>query len=256
MDNFIGEEYYKDPDSVKFLDKYITFNPMHSKLQDAATKASILAIGQKDPIYMLNGLCIDGRHRVKIAKELDTHVKCVDVNPMLNEQVLIKLCNVNTTSGRDFTTAQKAIQALRLVTDFKFKVTEAAEAMKVARKFVSYASTIRGFGRQDVLDALLDDKEVLLEGMKYPSKSLELLCKYVKVEAELGKVIEDTSNRYDYNPDSFIKTEMGKAWFYERKERYGLDDDRHSGVILDLMELANYKFKLVDNDGGKDTIVD
>lgn len=244
MDNFIGTEYYKDPSTIKFLDKYITFNPLHTPLEDAATKASILAIGQKDPIYILNGLCIDGRHRVKIALELGTHVKCIDVNPELNEQALIKLCNVNTTSGRDFTTAQKAIQALKLVTEFKFKVGDAAEAMKVPRKFVSYASTIRGYGRQDVLDALLADKEVLLEGMKYPSKSLELLCKYVKIDAEKEKVIEDNSERFDFNPEAYIKTESGKAWFYERKTRYGLDDNKDTSIILDLMELANYKYKL------------
>ena len=246
MDNFIGTEYYKDPSTIRFLDRYITFNPLHTTLEDAATKASILAIGQKDPIYILNGLCIDGRHRVKIALDLGTHVKCIDVNPELNEQALIKLCNVNTTSGRDFTTAQKAIQALKLVTEFKFKINDAAEAMKVQRKFVSYASTIRGYGRQDILDTLLLDKEVLLDGMKYPSKSLELLCKYVKIGVEKESTIEDTSERFDFNPEAYIKTELGKAWFYEKKSRYNLVDDRDIGIILDLMELANYKFKLVD----------
>lgn len=244
MNNFVGVEYTKDPSTIKFLDRYITFNPTHSNLEEAATKASILSIGQKDPILLLNGFCIDGRHRVNIAKDLNVQVKCIDVNPELDEQSLIKLCNVNTTSGRDFNIAQKAIQALKLVTDFKFKISDAAEAMKISRKFISYASSIRGYGRQDVLDVLLEGKEVLLPNMKHPSKSIELLCKYVKVDSEDSKLVVDNSERVEFNPDSIIKTEAGKQWFYEKKDRYLLDEHEDIALIYDLIELANYKFRL------------
>ena len=63
--------YYLDPDTVKFDDKYVVFNPMHNELEYEATKLNIEKLGQLEPILMLNGVCVDGRHRTRIAKELN-----------------------------------------------------------------------------------------------------------------------------------------------------------------------------------------
>jgi hypothetical protein len=89
----------------------------------------------------------------------------------------------------------------------------------------------------------MEDKAVKLEGMKYASKSLEMLCKFAKIAAE-KEVIEDNSERPMFNPDGVIKTEAGKAWFYERKETYNLEETKDIQLLYDLIELANYKFKL------------
>lgn len=243
MEKYTSKIYTKDPYDVKFSEKYVTFNPEHTELEYEATKASILLLGQEDPILMLKDLCIDGRHRVKIAKELGGMVRCIDVNPMLTDTELVMLCNKNTTGGRDFTSAQKAIQALKLVNEYSWKMITASIALKVDRKLVSYASTIKGLGRDDILKALMEDKAVKLEGMKYASKSLEMLCKFAKIAAE-KEVIEDNSERPMFNPDGVIKTEAGKAWFYERKETYNLEETKDIQLLYDLIELANYKFKL------------
>ena len=244
MQKYVSEIYSKQPEDVVFMEKYVMFNPEHSSKEYEATKASILLLGQEDPILMYSGRCIDGRHRIKIAKELGTLVRCIDVNTELSDAELIMMCNKNTTSGRDFTSPQKAIQALKLVTEHKWKAVTAAQAMKVDKRLVSYASTIRGLGREDILDALMNDKAVKMSGMKYASKSLEMLCKFAKVEAEKD-VIEDNSERPMFNPDGLIKAEAGKAWFYERKEMYKLEDANDIQMIYDLIELANYKFKTV-----------
>src|SRR5574344_601244 len=163
--------YNIDPNLVRFDDKYVVFNPLHNELEYEATKENIKRLGQLDPILMLDGLCIDGRHRTKIAKELGIQVRCMDVDGT-SEADLIVLCNKNIMSGRDYDASQKAIQALRLVNEHKVPIVEAAKLMKVDRRLVSYAATIKGYGRQDLLDILIQDKtsRVQLTNMERPSR--------------------------------------------------------------------------------------
>jgi len=81
--------------------------------------------------------------------------------------------------------------------------------MKVDRRLVSYAATIKGYGKPDLLESLLNNKEskVQLDGMISPSRSLEILAKAVKVESEKRTVTVDSSNRIYWDPDANIKTE-------------------------------------------------
>lgn len=236
--------YTLDPYEIKFDDRYVVFNPLHNELEYEATKENIRRLGQLEPILMLEGVCIDGRHRVRVAKELGTTVRCVDVAATLSEEDIIVLCNKNVMSGRDYDTTQKAIQALLLVNGYDMSVVNAAKLMKVDRRIVSYASTIKGFNRQDILDTLMADKQnrVQLEGMERPSRSLELLAKYVKTAGEKPKLIVDDSERVQWKHDALIKTETGKAWFYEMKSLIEVVGPTKVDELL--VEMANMKFKL------------
>lgn len=237
----MGEVYTKDPADVVFDDKYVIFNPLHNDLEYAGTKAHIEALGQLDPILMLDGKCIDGRHRTRAAKELGTYVRCIDVAPA-EETELILLCNKNTMGGRDFDNTQKAIQALKLVNDFGMTAVAAAKHMKVHKVLVTYAATIKGYGRLDILELLMGSKsnKVQLDVMERPSRSLELLAKFVKAEKEQGIVVDD-SERIQWKPDALIKTEVGKAWFYEQLQAIEAVGKSHYERLL--VELTNLKFK-------------
>ena len=236
--------YTLDPYEVKFDDRYVVFNPLHNELEYEATKENIRRLGQLEPILMLDGVCVDGRHRVRVAKELGTTVRCVDVAATLSEEDIIVLCNKNVMSGRDYDTTQKAIQALLLVNGYDMSVVNAAKLMKVDRRIVSYASTIKGFNRQDILDTLMKDKQnrVQLDNMERPSRSLELLAKYVKTINEKPKLIVDDSERIQWEPDAMIKTETGKAWYYDTIEGAGIE--LPLSIKMLLVEMANMKFKL------------
>ena len=236
--------YTLDPYEIKFDDRYVVFNPLHNELEYEATKENIRRLGQLEPILMLEGVCIDGRHRVRVAKELGTTVRCVDVAATLSEEDIIVLCNKNVMSGRDYDTTQKAIQALLLVNGYDMSVVNAAKLMKVDRRIVSYASTIKGFNRQDILDTLMKDKQnrVQLDNMERPSRSLELLAKYVKTISEKPKLIVDDSERVQWEPDAMIKTETGKAWYYDTIEGAGIE--LPLSIKMLLVEMANMKFKL------------
>lgn len=211
------EVYTLDPKTIQFDDKYVVFNPLHNSFEYEATKENIIRLGQLEPILMLNGVCIDGRHRVRIAKELCTTVKCVDIVADLPAEDIIVLCNKNVMSGRDYDITQKAIQALLLVNNYGVSIINAAKLMKVDRRIVSYASTIKGFNRADILDALMADKQnrVQLDNMERPSRSLEILAKYVKTVEERPKLVVDDSERIHWDAEAAIKTELGKARYYE-----------------------------------------
>ncbi|MFW9602782.1 MAG: hypothetical protein ACMV1B_10745 [Prevotella sp.] len=237
--------YVVEPSTVRFDDKYVVFNPVHSELEYEATKENIKRLGQLDPILMLNGLCIDGRHRTRIAEELGEMVRCVDVDGT-EEADIILLCNKNVMSGRDYDNSQKAIQALELVNKYKMTAIDASRFMKVDKRLVSYAATIKGYGRQDILDILMEDKKsrVQLDNMERPSRSLELLAKFVKVIDEKDKLIVNDTERIQWNPDAIIKTERGKAWYYENMEAIKMLGETHISMLLS--EMANLKFQLLD----------
>lgn len=239
----MSKVYTKEPGTIRFDDSYVEFNPLHNKAQYEATKMSISKLGQQEPILMLDGLCIDGRHRVRIAEELGIMVRCTDIPSGTPKEDIIAKCNINVMSGRDYDNAQKAIQALKLVNEYNMSAVQAAKSMKVDRRLVSFASTIKGLGREDILAALLKGNKVHLPGMIRPSKSLEVLCKYVKTESEADTIEVDDSERVRFDPDAKIKTEQGKAWFYELVNYEGIREDQLM-TRLALVELANLKFRL------------
>ena len=243
----ISNEYTLDPKTIKFDNKYVVFNPLQSELEYKATLDNIARVGQRDPILMLNGVCVDGRHRTKIAIELGIPVKCVDVDGSSIEEIIV-LCNQNTMSGRDYDNSQKAIQALRLVTEYNMTAVEAARLMKVDKRMVSYAATIRGFNREDVLDTLLESKDnkVKLAAMERPSRSLELLAKFVKAEVEEKSIVVDDSERIQWKADGYLKTESAKAWYYAALEDIKLMGEVRMQMLL--AEMANMKFKVENNE--------
>lgn len=89
-----NDVYTLDPLEVKFDDTYVKFNPLQDRKEYEATKESIIKLGQLDPILMLDGLCIDGRHRVKVAIELGEQVRCLDVSPEMSKPEIIQIINI------------------------------------------------------------------------------------------------------------------------------------------------------------------
>ena len=238
----VSKVYTLDPKEVRFDDKYVVFNPTHNELEYAATRQSIEKLGQLDPVLMLDGMCVDGRHRVRACKDLGLTVRAVDIDTTTPEANILMLCNKNVMSGRDYDNAQKAIQALKLVNEYEIAVQEAAKMMKIDRRLVSYAATIKGYGKDELLDKLLDNKsnKVQLPNMNTPSRSLELIAKYVKAEAEEKTLVVNDSERIQWKPDALIKTEHGKAWYYEQLQLIELLGISVLGPLM--VELANLKF--------------
>ena len=82
---------------------------------------------------------------------------------------------------------------------------------------------------------------IQLNNMERPSRSLELLAKFVKTEAERNIVVNN-SERIQWDADAYIKTEAGKAWYYSMLQT--IKDGNEVQMRMLLGELANLKFKV------------
>lgn len=82
----MSKEYWLDPSDVKFDSKMSGFNEQKTPEEYEALKYQIRKGVQEDPILIRNGLCGDGVHRTRIAKELGRKVLAVDVDPELSDK--------------------------------------------------------------------------------------------------------------------------------------------------------------------------
>jgi len=240
----IGEVYKVTPLDVVFNDEYVGFNPLHKDLEYEGTKVSIEEIGQLKPIYMLDGKCIDGRHRTRICKELGVQVDAIDVSTTLDKASVFDLCNVDTMAGRNLTPTQRAIVAMDYKDRLGVEQGTAAKKFQVTRYGVMYASKLKNvYGMSEVTDALLKGDAVQLSNMDKPSKSLEYLCKKAKELHEALVIVIDEPERIPFNPDAVITTELGKSWYYDKVHRLSIPN-YDVEMRMDYVELANLKFKL------------
>jgi hypothetical protein len=239
---FIGEAYKVDPNTIKFDNDISTFNTKHNDREYEATKRSIEAIGQTNPILINSqtNLCEDGKHRVAICIELGIFVLCIKINGNLSVQERLLLANQNTTSGRDFTIQQKAIHAFKYSKKTGVKLYSSAKIFKVDKLQVGFIATIYACGRHDILEDLLLDKSISL-GDKF-TKNLRTISSYVKKELEAKNLIELTDQLVtDYS--KLIDTEAGKILYWnaiESNKGNKLSSDIHSILV----EYCNLRYRL------------
>ena len=83
---------------------------------------------------------------------------------------------------RDLSLTQRAIVSLVIVETEGSSMVNAAKLLRVDRRLVSFVKKILNEGGILVLEALLEGNKVKLPGMTRPSKSLEVISKYVGTE--------------------------------------------------------------------------
>lgn len=238
---YIGDEYTVSPYSIRFDQGMTEFNRKQDAVEYEATKMSIQEIGQKEPIDINSntGLCENGRHRVRICKELGIDVKCIQINGDIDKSTRIGLYNIESMSGRDLTVAQKAIQAHKFIKITGDTIEVGAKRFKSTVRNVSDANTIAGLGRMDILDTIAEKGEwVRPEGGK-PVKSLRTIAIELRAENEKLKDIDDKRVYVDYS--KFINTEKGKAEYWREKANLEIDPSR---VFMILAELMNHRYIL------------
>lgn len=243
---FEGNTYTLDPSKLDtvtdFNNRFIDFNPLHSESEYNSTKLSIEEHGQQNPIYILNGKVIDGRHRVKILLDLGRSVEAINIKEGLEDSVYYDLCNLSTTSGRTLTVTQRAIQAFGYTGRTGTTAKLAAEKFQISRLAIGYVKYLDKTKRQDILEELFNDNGIRLPNMTTKSKSLEFICKKAKELHEAELVKENTSERIQFNPDALITTEAGKVEYYRLVNDSGLPDN-YVGIRMAIVELMNLKYK-------------
>lgn len=245
---YVGEEYLVDPRSIRFDTKMIEFNRTHTKEEYESTKLSIAGpLGQQAPIAINNitGLCENGRHRVKICIELGIDVKCIQVDGGSSDVLRLELYNMDQMSGRELTTAQKAVQAHKYIKLTGEPLKSVAKKYRTNERAVNAANTISGLGREDILRAVeLDGQWTSPKGRT--SKDLRRIATDLKAEVE---ELEDIDEGISIDYVDMINTEKGKSEYWRIRTLVQLSGHELNKLLVDHMNLL-YKLK-VDNVTGE-----
>ena len=219
-----GNTYLVPAENIKF-DKIIAgFNPVKGTDEFESLKEQIKKDGQLQPIYIRNGLCIDGRHRTKACIELGIQIKCVDVLDNLSNEQCVRISNTNVFGSRNDGPNQLAIKAYKLVKDFKYKDKQALELVALSasngRVLLSAIRYIIDNDYEWVIDKVLAKENCHIkdndDNIVYRGQSLRKL-KAVIADIESEKDYDDDDYLepvIDYN--SIIKSEKDRIDFWNR----------------------------------------
>jgi len=245
----ISDVYLVDPYKVKFDEKLVDFN----ESKDAASYESLLMQikedGQVTPIYIRDGLVIDGRHRCKIAKELSIQVRAVDVDPALPDDKAVLLSNSNIFGGRNNSATQLAIKAFMLVEKFNFSDVKAISITGLKdKKAIGYVRRIKASKydkKYNIIPTLLSGGAVQLmdpiTNTMFRSRSVDKVKRLVAKLEEIDFLGDEEGDKLktptiDY--DSMIDTETGKDMFWQHQKYMTSSDTK-----LMMISLLNKVFK-------------
>lgn len=236
MDNFIGKEYLIATNTIKFDTQISMFNRLQDTAEYNKTLESIKSVGQIDPVYLVDGLCIDGRHRHKALTELGVkNIKAIDINPQLSTAEKLVLSDRDLVSGRDLNKSQLAIQALKygeLTGEYKSTV---AKQFGISVVQLTFAGEVKRY-LPEAYDSLVATGKAVVDGKH--TQSLQAIYRYINANVKQGKVMKDkASNSLDY--DKLINSEKGKELFWNL-----YDENRRPDPTLaeHLIHYVNLRF--------------
>ncbi len=243
--------YWLDPSDVKFDSKMSGFNEQKTTEEYEALKHQIRNGIQEDPILIRNGLCGDGVHRTRIAKELGRKVLAIDVDSELSDKEFILKCNKNTFASRNLSSTQKAIKAYRLTTEFGYSDAEAIRnaGLPKGTKSIGYVRTIANsqLGKElDVLNVLAQGNSITINGKV--TKSIDNAKRAIKLyeEEELRVKAEESIERFNIDYNDKINTETGRDLFWKMQK---LDKML---LNIKLIELINTIYKAPKEDANEE----
>lgn len=244
---FVGDSYLLAPDGIKIDEKIASFNPPKSEEDYIGLLSAIKEQGQIDPIYMRAGLAIDGRHRIKVAKQLGIQVKAVDVDPNMSDENAILISNNNTFTARNMSSTQKAMQVNTMVKQFGFTQTKAMARVGLKnRNDVSAAGFIYDNKEYRDLywDNLYNNKDIEIENegkIVYRGRSLrkikESLLAIESIEKDVTEKI-DIDEIVDYNKFLKCNASINEFW-----NRYGYNPSITVEDKIRICELLNNAYK-------------
>lgn len=237
------KEYWISPEDVKFDEKMSMFNTEKTPAEYEALKYQIEKGSQEDPILIRGGMCGDGVHRTRIAKELGRKVLAIDVEEELSDKEYILKCNKNTFAGRNLSSTQKAIKAYKLTTTFGYTDVEAIRNVGLPKgtKNVGYVRTIANsqLGKElSVISTLEQGKPVTINGKV--TRSIDTARRAIKLyeEEAMKKEAHKNLDKIEFDYNDYLKTESGKDLFWKVHKMETREDK------LVLIELINSLYSM------------
>jgi hypothetical protein len=196
-----------------------------------------------------DGRCIDGRTRLTILAELGVLVPKEKITMLemgtSKEEVMMEVRSAN--SRRNLTTTQKATVAYR--TYLASKNNDGGKKLtlkEIAKEYAIGYTTMKNLHaiakyNPDFEHALWSGHTVEIvdqNGNETKTSSINSVRQHIERIKEHGKISE--TDIHEWNENSAIKTQAGKDWYYNKLKYEEVTSIQHK---LDLIELANYKFK-------------
>lgn len=244
---FKGSIYLANPIDIQIDNEISTLNAEKPIEEYEALLMSIQTLGQLQPVYLYKGLLVNGRHRRKVAIELDVKLECIEVRDDISKKELIELCNINEFNGRSLSITQKAFRAAEMIRTYGYTQSEAMKKLAVkdrsiltSANFILNNPTYKKLYAEDLKDGKsirIDLYDIKID-KPYFGKSLRKIESLLKAleEANLkpNTPEEKAENNIDYN--SLIFTERGKIEFWEKESGLSIEQK------VDLIDYMNMKW--------------
>lgn len=172
--------------------------PVMTEGRFKALKQSITDLGQKLPIVMYRGKCIDGRHRIRAFRELGlTDIESINENSQMSIEDIKETILNGYEQRRHQTPTQSAIMAYREWLACKAageKVSQGAIAEKhgIGLKQIGRAKQLQSAAGDDIIELLFQGNKINIGTEHTPNNtdSLYSLINYFNKHKEL--IIEQT----------------------------------------------------------------
>ncbi len=158
-----------------------------------ALKNSIAELGQKLPIIMYRGKCIDGRHRLKAFKELGlTEINSINENSQMSLEDIKNVIVNGYEQRRHQTPTQTAIMSYREWVGYRElgdKISQGAVAEKygIGLKQLGRAKQLEEVAGKDIMELLFQGNKINIGTEAHPNNtdSLSSLINYFKKHREM-----------------------------------------------------------------------
>ena len=221
--------------------------PLASQTELKALELDIKTNGQKESIILWKNQIVDGRNRQLACKQLGIETKVIYLdNSLTYDEVAKTVKSMNTR--RNLTETQKLMSAVKSQKKFGGTNSEVSQQWGVSERTFKNAKYIATH-EPDYVDILFEGNSVKLndpsKGFDITTNKVNAIARIIKVKNEQHSIEVDETETIDlsYSVDGLIKTEAGKKWFYEKKDTLGISNAQ---MILDYIELANLKYKLIN----------
>jgi len=222
---------------------------MANEHEQLALTEDIKKNGQREPAVLWKGKIVDGRCRQTACITLGIKLKVKTLDSKLSEEEIAAIVK-SLNTRRNLTDMQKAMSA------FKEQEANWVTNEEIAKQWGIPLGTYKnaryiGTNRPELVEPLFNGKSIKIfdpdKNREITTNKINTLARIIKKTKEKETVVVDNSEVISYTVDGLLKTEIGKEWYYHTKAVYDSSLDKDTLVYMLLTEMANLKFKELNN---------
>lgn len=224
---------------------------MANEHEQIALTEDIKQHGQREPAVLWHNQIVDGRCRQLACLTLGIELQVKELDDELSEEDVAKVVK-SLNTRRNLTQTQKMMSAFKQQEESWKTNEEVSKQWGIplgSYKNARYVAT----NRPEFVDPLFDGKSIVIYDIDkerdITTDKINTIARIIKKEKERKALVVDKSEEVTFSVDGIIKTEAGKAWYYNHMNDIFTDNmvDPKIAIGMLLVELANLKFKAGDD---------